>query len=250
MKYDSLKDLYKGLFSNKNSENKLLSEKEDFLAMLTHDLKTPIRAQIRALELLINNYFGPLNPKQREIIEEIMASNKYMQNLTENILTNYKTENGKLVIKKSKNDIKLTIENTLQNLKYILIQKNQKVNVHYKKINRTVYNYDDIEIQRVLTNLIINASEYSYDNSAIDITAEEFSGYLKITVSDTGPEISNSGINSLFDKYSTNSKDYRKAGTGLGLYICKVIVTAHGGTIEAQRLKDNITSFSFTIDNN
>lgn len=248
MKYDSLKDLYKSLFSNKESDSKVLNEKEDFLAMLTHDLKTPIRAQIRALELLLNDYFGPLNPKQREIIEEILASNKYMQNLTENILTNYKTENGKLVIKKSKNDIKLTVENTVRNLKYILIQKNQTANIQYKNIQNTVYSYDDIEIQRVLTNLIVNASEYSYDNSTIDIIIEKCRGCLKITVSDTGPVISKNNIDSLFDKYSTNSKDYRKAGTGLGLYICKIIITAHGGKIEAKRLQNNITSFSFTIN--
>ncbi len=248
MKYDSLKDLYKSLFSNKESDSKVLNEKEDFLAMLTHDLKTPIRAQIRALELLLHDYFGPLNPKQREIIEEILASNKYMQNLTENILTNYKTENGKLVIKKSKNDIKLTVENTVRNLKYILIQKNQTANIQYKNIQNTVYNYDDIEIQRVLTNLIINASEYSYDNSTIDITIEKCRGCLKITISDTGPVISKNSINTLFDKYSTNSKDYRKAGTGLGLYICKIIITAHGGKNETKRLQNNVTSFSFTIN--
>ena len=68
MKYVSIKDLYKDLFKGKEQKSEILKEKENFLAMLTHDLKTPIRAQIRALELLLDNYFGPLNPKQREII--------------------------------------------------------------------------------------------------------------------------------------------------------------------------------------
>ena len=66
--------------SSEESNNEILLEKENFIEMLTHDLKTPIRAQIQALNLLLKDYFGPLNPKQREIIKEIMASNKYMQN--------------------------------------------------------------------------------------------------------------------------------------------------------------------------
>ncbi len=248
MKYVSIKDLYKNLFWNKKSNNQLLDEKENFIAMLTHDLKTPIRAQIRALELLLNNYFGPLNPKQREIIEEILASNKYMQNMAENILTNYKTENGRLTIQKSKNDIRLTVEDTLESLKYILLQKNQKVTVEYKNIENTTAFYDDIEIKRVLTNLLVNASEYSYDNSTIGILIERHTGFFKITVSDRGSGISNKDINSFFNKYSTNSKNYRKAGTGLGLYICKIIIDAHGGKIEAKVLKNGLTNFSFTIN--
>ena len=91
--------------SSEESNNEILLEKENFIEMLTHDLKTPIRAQIQALNLLLKDYFGPLNPKQREIIKEIMASNKYMQNMAENVLTNYKIENGRLKIQKTKNDI-------------------------------------------------------------------------------------------------------------------------------------------------
>ena len=177
-----------------------------------------------------------------------MASNKYMQNMAENVLTNYKTENGKLKIQKTKNDIKLTIENTLENLKFIISQKNQSIKVSYKNIGNTTAYYDDIEIKRVLSNLIVNASEYSFDNSVINILVEKDNDNFKITVSDTGLGIKPNNIDTLFQKYATNSKDYRKVGTGLGLYICRAIVNAHGGTIEASRLKDGGTSFSFTIN--
>ena len=123
-------------------------------------------------------FLGPLNPKQREIIKEIMASNKYMQNMAENVLTNYKTENGKLKIQKTKNDIKTTIENTVENLKFIISQKNQSIKVSYKNIDNTTAYYDDIEIKRVLSNLIVNASEYSFDNSTIDILVEKENNHL------------------------------------------------------------------------
>ena len=95
--------------------------------------------------------------------------------------------------------------------------------------------------------MIVNASEYSFDNSVIDILVEKAENNFKITVSDTGLGIQPSDIDTLFKKYSTNSKDYRKVGTGLGLYICRAIVNAHGGTIEASRPKDGGMSFSFTI---
>ncbi len=237
-----------GILKVRKLNNQLLLEKENFIAMLTHDLKTPIRAQIQALDLLLKDYFGALNPRQREIVNEIMASNKYMQNMAENVLTNYKTENGKLKIQKTKNDIKATIENTVENLKFIISQKNQSIRVSYKGIEDTTAYYDDIEIKRVLSNLIVNASEYSFDNSTIDIIVEKKDNNFKITVSDTGLGIQQSDINTLFQKYSTNSKDYRKVGTGLGLYICRAIVNAHGGNIEASQPKDGGMSFSFTIN--
>ncbi len=233
--------------SSEESNNEILLEKENFIEMLTHDLKTPIRAQIQALNLLLKDYFGPLNPKQREIIKEIMASNKYMQNMAENVLTNYKIENGRLKIQKTKNDIKLTIENTIENLRFVISQKNQKINVNYKNIIESFAFYDDIEIKRVLTNLIVNASEYSFDNSTIDILVEKENNHFKITVSDTGLGIMNDDVDSIFKKYSTNSKDYRKVGTGLGLYICKAIINAHGGIIKASKPKNGGASFSFTI---
>ena len=237
-----------GILKVRKLNNQLLLEKENFIAMLTHDLKTPIRAQIQALDLLLKDYFGALNPRQREIVNEIMASNKYMQNMAENVLTNYKTENGKLKIQKTKNDIKAAIENTVENLKFIISQKNQSIRVSYKGIEDTTAYYDDIEIKRVLSNLIVNASEYSFDNSTIDIIVEKKDNNFKITVSDTGLGIQQSDINTLFQKYSTNSKDYRKVGTGLGLYICRAIVNAHGGNIEASQPKDGGMSFSFTIN--
>lgn len=236
-----------GILKVRKLNNQLLFEKENFIAMLTHDLKTPIRAQIQALDLLLKDYFGELNPMQREIVNEIMASNKYMQNMAENVLTNYKTENGKLKIQKNKNDLKTTIENTVENLKFIISQKNQSINVSYENIGSTSAYYDDIEIKRVLSNLIVNASEYSFDNSVIKIIVSKEENNFKITVSDTGLGIQPNDINTLFQKYSTNSKDYRKVGTGLGLYICRAIVNAHGGTIEASRPKDGGTSFSFTL---
>lgn len=237
-----------GILKVRKLNNQLLFEKENFIAMLTHDLKTPIRAQIQALDLLLKDYFGELNPRQREIVNEIMASNKYMQNMAENVLTNYKTENGKLKIQKTKNDIKATIENTVENLKFIISQKNQSIEVSYKNVDNTTAFYDDIEIKRVLSNLIVNASEYSFDNSIIKIIVEKNNDNFKITVLDTGLGIQPSNVNSLFQKYSTNSKDYRKVGTGLGLYICRAIVNAHGGTIEANHPKEGGMSFSFTIN--
>jgi len=237
-----------GILKVKKLNNQLLFEKENFIAMLTHDLKTPIRAQIQALDLLLKDCFGALNPMQREIVNEIMASNKYMQNMAENVLTNYKTENGKLKIQKTKNDIRATLENVIENLKFIISQKNQTIRVSYKNIEDTTAYYDDIEIKRVLSNLIVNASEYSFDNSEIKITVEKFEGNFKITVSDTGIGIKPGNIDTLFQKYSTNSKDYRKVGTGLGLYICRAIVNAHGGTISAERPEGGGMSFSFTIN--
>ena len=89
--------------------------------------------------------------------------------------------------------------------------------------------------------------EYSFDNSTIDILVEKENNHFKITVSDTGLGIMNDDVDSIFKKYSTNSKDYRKVGTGLGLYICKAIINAIWWDNQSIKTKNGGASFSFTI---
>ncbi|GBF23114.1 signal transduction histidine kinase [Candidatus Gastranaerophilus sp. (ex Termes propinquus)] len=226
----------------------IVSQKEDFIAMLTHDLKTPIRAQIAALRLLSNGCFGKLNFEQAEIVNEIMASNKYMQNMTDNVLLKYKSERGKLQIQKETHNIKDTIESTLSKLKYLVAQKRQTIKVNYDLTSEQAY-YDEIEIQRVLTNLIVNATEYSPENSAIGINVKSADAEILISVEDSGCGMNEEEFELFIKKYTSQAKTYKKIGTGLGLYICKKIVDTHGGSMSVEKLPKAGSRFTFTIPN-
>lgn len=136
------------------------TQKDTFIATLTHDLKTPIRAQINALNLMLKGTYGKLTKDQEIISKELLVSCKFMKAMTDNLLTKYKNDRGQLEIVKRKTCLKQILKSVYENLKYILNQKNQQVIINYNSMIEEV-DIDEIEIERVLNNLIVNASEYS-----------------------------------------------------------------------------------------
>ncbi|UKI41690.1 MAG: hypothetical protein L6V95_01070 [Candidatus Melainabacteria bacterium] len=98
-------------------------QKDTFIATLTHDLKTPIRAQIQALDLLIKGQFGLITNDVKDVLEEVRASCDFMKNMTDNLLLKYKSDKGQLKICKEMNNLKQLFEKCSNNLKYVLNQK-------------------------------------------------------------------------------------------------------------------------------
>ena len=226
---------------------KLQKQKEDFIAMLTHDLKTPIKAQIRALELLINKKFGKLSQLQKEILAEILASCKLLNYMTDDVLANYKFENGTIMIKKEPYSLKKLIEEKIHSFRYLLEQKKQTVRYSYNSEIETI-EIDTIELGRVLNNLIINASEYSAEGCDIFINVTQNDNFLEVSIKNKGKDFTKNEVNSVFEKYYSKAKQYNKIGAGLGLYISKKILELHGGTIKIDLDKDpNYTEFIFAL---
>lgn len=224
--------------------------REYFIEMLTHDLKTPVRAEKRALELLLEGSFGDLKKEQREIIQEILNSSDYMLRMTDNILTRYKIDNGELKIKKSNNSIKKTLEFCIENLKHQIEAKNQTLIIKsLLKDEDTIFEYDDIAMRRVLLNVISNASEYSPTGSNISIFIEKQSGNIKISIQDEGAGIQEEEIENIYSEKIQETKRFRKVGSGLGLFITRKIIEAHDGKIEitTKQIKDKGTNFTIFL---
>lgn len=222
------------------------TQKDTFIATLTHDLKTPIRAQINALNLMLKGTYGKLTKDQEVISKELLISCKFMKAMTDNLLTKYKNDRGQLEIVKRKSCLKLILESVYENLKYILNQKNQQVIINYNsKIEKV--DVDEVEIERVLNNLIVNASEYSGNNTIIFIDVINDDRFLKVSIIDSGQGIPFEEQKNIFDEYVTSSKQYRKIGSGLGLYISKKIIEKHGGNIYLESQEDVGSKFTFTL---
>lgn len=97
-------------------QNKITLNDTEFLAMLAHDMKTPVKAQVTALKLLYSGAFGILSKEASNTILNILASNKYLQLLLDNILGDYRINKSKIVLNKTKNDIRKTIEESIKNI--------------------------------------------------------------------------------------------------------------------------------------
>ncbi len=207
----------------------------EFISMLAHDMKTPIKAQIRALNLLYSGACGELSNEARHIILNIIASNKYLQCLTDNVLGDYRINRGIFVLNKTLGDIRKTIEESLCYIGILSEIKEQKVALNYMT-DDFIRCYDEIEMQRVFINLLSNAFEYSKQNSMIDLNLKTDSGTLEF-------EIKSKSALSQPDENNTRLK----AGTGLGLVVCRAIIEAHGGKITTKETKDGDFITSFTI---
>ena len=207
------------------------NKKDTFIAMFTHDLKGPINSGIFALELLLHDSKrGTLNEYQKELVTDILRASKFMKNLTENALCKYKVESGKYELKKEYVSVNNIIDDCILSAKYLLYDKNQSINFDCPK--QDIYAHVDIiEFKRVICNLISNAVKYSDKNSVIDITLKDLNNKVYFEIQDYGCGIRLEELSMVFEKYVRLANEQKSAGTGLGLYITKLIIDAHGGNI-------------------
>lgn len=222
-------------------------QKETFIATLTHDLKTPIRAQLRALDLLIREQFGLISDDVKTVLEEVRASCDFMKNMTDNLLLKYKSDKGQLKICKEMNNLKKLFEKCSSNLKYLLNQKQQILCVNYKA-DVEVFEFDPIELERVINNLVSNASEYTPEEGKIIININSKNiNEIEIEIIDGGIGMDEEYCKIIFDKFVSSAKKYRKIGSGLGLYISRKIIKAHGGDISVTSTPNVGTKFTIIL---
>lgn len=208
----------------------------DFIAMLSHDLKTPVKAQTRAVNLLYSGCFGEFSPEAKNVLLNIIASNKYMQSILDNILGRYRLAKGDFVLNKTNNDFRKTLEETLLNVGVLSEIKGQKVKINYLSEDY-IKKYDEIEIQRVLMNLFINAFEYGRENTTVSLTVEDINKQLSFK------------IESKIKKIYTNPvvKNLATTSYGLGLKICEKIIALHNGIFYKEVIEDEIYKTGFVL---
>jgi two-component system NarL family sensor kinase len=214
---------------------------------MTHDLKTPTIAQIRALELLAKNTFGELNKQQLEIVNQIMNSCKYMYDLIFSILDTYLYDNGQTKINYEKFDIAELVSLTINEILYLSKEKEQNILISNQCTSNEIV-ADKFQIKRVIINLLSNAITYGDRQSDILLKLGNSGKDLILSVENKGAYIPEDKISEMFLKYkSKENAKFRKTGTGLGLYLAKQIINAHNGHIYASSTKDCICTVGFSI---
>ncbi|CAE6497712.1 MAG: ATP-binding protein [Candidatus Nitrosotenuis sp.] len=221
--------------------------KDEFLAMITHELKTPLVPIQGYADMLLGGYLGNLTEKQRERISIIKTSSASLLQLISDLLDVQKLELGQLRMKKEPSDIQATVIRSIQTLQPQI--EEAKVTVT-NDVKQHIIEHDSDRIAQVLTNLLKNSLKAVKPNEGtIRISSEENQDQIKIIVKDNGIGIPLEKQSKLFTKFyqADASLTREKGGSGLGLSICKGIVEAHGGSISLESSTSAGTTVTFSL---
>lgn len=235
------------ILKSKALQDALEETKETFLAMVTHDLKTPIHAEICALELLLKNHETKPLGFTKELLSDMLNTSKYMKNLVENLLIKYKSENDEIILQLEPYPLERIIRKCLEEMQYIAREKNLKIKFK-NSVKEDVCNIDFVEIKRAINNLLSNAVQYSIPKTVITVELKETPHDFLIEIINTGSSpISKDLSANMFEKLVQNAQNTKTINLGLGLYICKKIIELHHGKIFCEPTRSGKNKFCFTL---
>ena len=219
--------------------------RDDFIATLTHDLRTPLLAAIQTLRFFVDGSLGELTEKQQNLLNTMIQSNQDMLGLVNALLEVYKYESGQLMLCRENFVLKDLITQCTMEINSLLEQKGLILRVSNFEA-RKIYG-DKQEIKRVLSNFLGNAIKHTGHNGEISILVEFNDNEVIISVEDTGIGIPEEDIPKLFKRFSQGTGTKRSTSTGLGLYLSRQIVEAHGGKVWLESKVNEGSKFKFSI---
>lgn len=228
------------------TQRKLIEQqKDDFVGYVTHELKTPLTS-LSAFIQILQGYHQKKNDKRSQFLVSKVASQ--VERLT-HLLTSfnnvYKAQNGMLKINKTQFDLNELVTDTVETFQYTTATHMITIEGSIKKQIRG----DKERIRQVLVNLLINAIKYSPTADMILVKLKEESKRVVVSVEDFGMGIPQSQQTHIFERFfRVKSKEkYNVKGLGLGLYITREIVNAHGGKLWVESTEGKGSTFSFSL---
>ena len=226
---------------------KIEQSKDEFLAMITHELKTPLVPIQGYSDILLSGHLGDLTKAQRERLEVIRSSSGSLLQLITDLLDAQKLELGQLRMKKENVSIGTTVQKAIETM-LPEAQENHIELIHNAK--DVVVPHDSERISQVLTNLIRNGLKaVTQETGKIEVLMYDSPKEVRISVKDNGIGIPEEYLKNIFRKFYQidSSLTREKGGSGLGLSICKGIIEEHGGKIWAENDNTGGATFSFTL---
>lgn len=236
------------VFRDVSNDRKLEQAKDDFVSLASHQLRTPATAVKQLLGLIIDGYSGDIDPKQLDLIKLAASSNDEEIQLINDLLQIAHLETGDTTLSVKPTDMNNLIADITK--RQMMLVNNKKQHLIFKPTeHETIVAVDEGLLKTAIDNLVNNASKYTPDGGSITVTLERESKDVSITITDTGVGIAKQDIAKLFNRFSrlNNPKTQKEGGTGLGLYLAKLIVDLHGGAIEVESEEDKGTTFSIIL---
>lgn len=217
--------------------------KNDFIGMVSHELKTPLTSVNTYLQLLLRKAEKTEDEFLKKAYIQSLKQIKHMTDMINGFLDVSRLESGKLHIEKVDFDFSELFEEV--SLDYQLQYSTHKI--VFASSESVIVNADRLKIAQVLNNLVGNAVKYSENGTNVFISYEKIDGNIRVTVKDEGMGIKSENLKKLFERYYRVEQESKIAGFGIGLYLSAEIITTHGGQIWAESVIGQGSVFYFEL---
>ncbi|MBP5976579.1 response regulator [Brasilonema sp. CT11] len=222
--------------------------KSQFLATISHELRTPMNAIIGFSQLLLRPKFGQLTHQQKDMLERILSNAKHLLMLLNQVIDFSKLEAGRLNLKLEIFDLSKVVNATVEEMRSLAEEKNLSLLVQMNLQNSLMFN-DPTRIRQMLSNLLLNAIKFT-ESGSIKVEVKELPELkVEIAVHDTGIGIAPADLQKIFEPFRQvdQSLTRKYSGTGVGLPMIKALLQTMGGNISVESQLNNHSVFRIQL---
>jgi signal transduction histidine kinase len=221
--------------------------KSQFLANMSHELRTPLNAILGYTELILDNIYGDVPEKIREVLERLEQNGRHLLGLINDVLDLSKIEAGQLTLALNEYSMEEVVQTVFTSVEALAAEKKLKLKARVPQ-GLSVARGDEQRISQVLLNLLGNAIKFT-DEGEVRVEVTDSDERFLVSVTDTGPGIPEADQKTIFEEFqqADDSNTREKGGSGLGLSISKKIVEMHGGRIWVESDVGKGSTFRFTL---
>jgi signal transduction histidine kinase/ActR/RegA family two-component response regulator len=232
-----------------NMAHQAYAARDQMLAIVSHDIKNPLGAIHLEAQMLLKvaerHQQSLLSEEVKIQARRILKTTERLKSLIIDLLDKSKSEYGLSTLNKTEADLGRLLQDVVDASLPIYRKKNIRIKI-VNNFNGPFLSFDKNKMFQILNNLLSNAIKFTPEGGCIEIEIAEDELDLVVSFSDNGPGLNAADLTRVFEKYWTNNKS-GYSGTGLGLFICRTIVEAHGGLINVKNLPGGGARFWFTI---
>lgn len=223
--------------------------KTDFVTLSSHQLRTPLSAVKWFTEILLTQRAGKLNKKQQDYLKEIHRSNERAIALVNDLLQVSRVQEGKLHLDPSEVDLPALVQEVIDADRALINANRIAINVEIIRSPLPKISVDKIKIRRIIQNLLSNSVKYTPHGGHVEVRVKNAGREVICSFSDSGVGIPADQQSKIFERFfrGTNVTKLQPDGTGLGLFIAKSLIEAHGGKIWFQSIEGQGTTFYFSL---
>ncbi len=243
-----VEDATKELRASNEQLHRLDAAKDEFVSMASHQLRTPLTSVKGYISMVLEGDAGKITAVQRQLLGEAFTSSERMVHLINDFLNVSRLQTGKFVIEAKPINLAKVVAEEVESLQTTAIAHDLLIQYRAPSVFPILY-IDEGKIRQVIMNFIDNAIYYSREHTTIFVELGVEDGDAVLKVRDTGIGVPKSEQAHLFTKFfrATNARKQRPDGTGVGLFLTKKVIVAHGGSIVFDSVEDQGSTFGFRL---